>query len=149
MTGRKCLASATSDSGNSATKKAKRQLAVSPFEKWQHNYNKNHQSLTWLKCDVDTQNKNCVAVLWCSVRRVQSRICSMKNYSQACITGSGNHRVSNMLDHARSDQHVMAMSHLRNCPSECTARARCELRANCTFAVDAGGVRVRMNATQV
>ena len=49
MTGRKRLASATSDSGNSATKKAKRQLAVSTLEKWQRNYDKNHCSLTYVE----------------------------------------------------------------------------------------------------
>ena len=113
MADRKCLASATSNSGNSATNKAKRLLAVSTFEKWQRNYNKNHQSLMWLKCDVDTPNKDYIAVLWCSIcREYKSKICSMKNYSQAWITGSGNHRASNLLDHARSDQHVTAMSHL-------------------------------------
>ena len=137
MTSQKRLASATSDSGNSATKK------------WQCNYDKNHHSLTWLKCDVDTQNKDYVAVLWCSVYREYNRkIYSMKNYSPAWITGSGNHRASNLLDHAKSDQHVMARCRISHFPNDSMARAHCELRTNCMFAVHAGRVRVRKNATQ-
>ena len=112
MTGRKCLASATSDSGNSATKKTKRQLAVSTLEKWQRNYDKNHHSLTWLKCDMDTQNKDYVGLLCSVYQEYKSKICSMNNYSPAWITGSGNRRASYLLDHAKSDQHVVARCHI-------------------------------------
>ena len=70
MTGEKRLALATSDSGNSTMKKTKHQIAVSTFEKWQRNYDRHYQSLMWLKSDVDTQNKDYVAVLWCSVCRI-------------------------------------------------------------------------------
>ena len=60
-----------------------------------------------------------MALLWCSTcREFKSKICSMKNYSQAWVTGSENLRTSNMLDHMVSDQHKAAMSHLR------TAQAR-------------------------
>ena len=50
MTGWKCPAAATSYLGNNTMKKAKRQLAVLTFEKWQRNYDKAHHTLTWLKC---------------------------------------------------------------------------------------------------
>ena len=97
-----------------ATKKAKHQVTVSTFEKWQRNFDQEHQTLTWLKCDRDKQDKNLVALLWCSsCREYKSKICSMKNYSQAWITGSENQRTSNVLDHVASDQHRAAMSHLR------------------------------------
>ena len=57
-----------------------------------------------------------------SLQRVQKQICSMKNYSQAWVTGSGNHLPSNLLDHARNDQHLAAMSH----PHTAQAKARQE-----------------------
>ena len=60
-----------------------------------------------------------MAVLWCSAcREYDSKICSMKNYSRAWVTGSENQRTSNVLDHVASDQHKAAMSRLR------TAQAR-------------------------
>ena len=104
-----------SSSGDAAPeKKAKRQVAVSTFEKWQRNYDQEHETLTWLKCDTDKQDRGLVAVLWCSACRVyESRICSMKNYSQAWITGTENQRTSNVLDHVASNQHKASMSHLR------------------------------------
>ena len=103
-----------SGSSGGTAKKAKRQVAISTFEKWQLNYDREHQTLTWLKCDRDTRDKDVVALLWCSAcREYQGKICSLKNYSQAWITGSENHRTSNVLDHVASDQHKAAMSHLR------------------------------------
>ena len=37
----------------------------------------------------------------------------MKNFSAAWISGSANHKLSNVSDHARSDQHKLSMSLLR------------------------------------
>ena len=68
---------------------------------------------------MDKDDRNLVAVLWCSTcREYDSKICSMKNYSRAWVTGSENQRTSNVLDHVASDQHKTAMSRLR------TAQAR-------------------------
>jgi len=94
-------------------KKAKRQVTILTFEKYQHNYDKEHQTLTWLRCDDDTHGKDLVAVLWCSACiEYKSNICSMKNYLQAWLTGSENHQTSNLLGHVASDQHRATMSHL-------------------------------------
>ena len=118
------LFSSTSASGSSTSsgpqaKKAKRQVSVATFEKWQRNYDKEHQTLTWLKCEVDKSDRSLVALLWClACREYESRICSLKNYSHAWVTGSENQRTSNVLDHVVSDQHKAAMAHLR------TAQAR-------------------------
>ena len=114
--------SSTSSSDTSdacSTKKAKRQVSISTFEKWQQNFDREHQTLTWLRCDKDQQDRDLVSLLWCAVcREFQNRICSMKNYSRAWVTGSTNQRTSNLLDHVASEQHKAAMAHHR------TARAK-------------------------
>jgi len=109
----------SSGSSTASAKKNKRQISVSTFEKWQQKYDSEHQSLSWLKCEVDKTDKNLVALLYCSAcREYQSKICSMKNYSNVWINGSDNQRTSNMVDHATSEQHKKAMAELR------TAQAR-------------------------
>ena len=66
------------------------------------------------KVNTDKVDRNLVTLLWCSVcRNYQDKICSMKNYSSAWVTGTENQRTSNMLDHVACDQHKVAMSHLR------------------------------------
>ena len=100
-------------------KKPKRQLSVLTFEKWQRNYDREHQTLTWLKCERDKGDRGLVDYLWCSACREHSQtICSMKHYSDVWVTGSKNHRTSNVMDHVTSDQHKAAMSHL------CKAQAK-------------------------
>lgn len=65
-----------------STKKAKRQVSVSTFEKWQRNFDRDHQTLTWLRCDKDHQDWDLVALLWCAVcREFQNKICGMKNFT--------------------------------------------------------------------
>ena len=68
-------------------------------------YDKDHQSLTWLKCDVDTQNKDYVDLL---DEKLLTGMDILFWESLSC----------NQLDHARSDQHVTAVSHL------CTVQAK-------------------------
>ena len=49
--------------------------------------------------------------LWCHVcREYKHKICSMKNYSDAWISGSTNQRTTIVLEHAASDQHKAAMT---------------------------------------
>ncbi len=60
--------------------------------------------MTWLRCDVDKgkQKKSLVSTLWCGVcRKYEERI------------RSSNHKTSNIVDHATSDQHKAAMMRLR------------------------------------
>ena len=63
------LFSSASISDTEPAKKASRQIAVSTFEKWQRNYDQEHQTLTWLRRDKDKRDKGLVAFLWCSVPR--------------------------------------------------------------------------------
>ena len=71
-------------------------------------------SLSWLKQDADNQDKALVKVLRCSAcTKFDSSIRGMNNYPSAWITGSTNNRASNVTDHATSEQHKIAMFHLR------------------------------------
>jgi len=108
-----------SGSSIASAKRNKRQISVLTFEKWQQKYDREHKSLSWLKCEIDKMDKNVVVFLYCSAcREFQSKICSMKNYSSVWINGSDNQQTSNLLDHTTSEQHKRAMAELR------TAQAR-------------------------
>ena len=110
-------------------KKAKRQVTIATFEKWQRNYDRQYQTMTWLKYERDATNRDLVATLWCSVcRQYKDRLCSMKNYSDVWIKGLSNQCTSSVLDHVSSEQHKAAMSHFR------AAQARAENEPVATYA---------------
>ena len=61
-------------------KRSKRQVSLQCFKKWQSFYDKEYQTLSWLKCDVDQDDKTSVHLLWCAVCRqfedyIRSTIC--------------------------------------------------------------------------
>ena len=93
------------------TKKPRRQAKVSTFEKWKRELNMEHKTSLWLRCDKDDTDKTLVSTLWCEVcRRYEDRLRGMRNYSGAWISGSTNHRTSNVIDHSKSDQHTFSMA---------------------------------------
>ena len=51
-------ASAAASASQDPAKKAKRQVSVATFKKWQTNYKQEYQSLTWLRCDVDERDRS-------------------------------------------------------------------------------------------
>ncbi len=56
-------------------------MSKETFEKWQRLYKREHQSMTWLRCDVDKgkQKKSLVSTLWCCVcRKYEERIGGLK-----------------------------------------------------------------------
>ena len=92
--------------------------------------------LTWLCCD---KQQRYVKSLWCETCRQfqDDRIHGTKNFSAAWITGSTNQKLSNVLNHACSNQHKLSMSLLRveqakgtNRPVTRTLR---QLRAYCPW----------------
>ena len=98
---------------SSGSKVVKCQIGYKTFEKWQVQYNTEHRTLTWLRCDTERGNARVVS-LWCEVcRSYERKICSHKNFSKVWINGSGNHRTSNVIDHATSSQHKAAMECLK------------------------------------
>ena len=54
------------DSSTLPSQKSKRQITVATFEKWQRNFDQDHATLTWLKCDKDKRDRGLVEQLWCS-----------------------------------------------------------------------------------
>ncbi len=45
--------SPTRSSSSSRVKKQKRHISIATFSKWQSLYNRDHNSLLWLRCDKD------------------------------------------------------------------------------------------------
>ena len=100
-----CLASSSSDG---QPKQAKRQVSVATSQKWQSQQEKEHKALSWLRCDKQQKH---VERLWCEIcRRLEDKICGVKNFSAAWIAGYTNQKLSNVLDHAQSEQHKPSMS---------------------------------------
>ena len=96
---------------------SKRQASFACFKKRQSAYDKEHQSLSWLHCDVDSSDKSVVDLLWCEVCRQHG----MKNYSAAWVNGTDNHKTSCIVDHATSSQHKAAMNRFRLKQAKATA----------------------------
>ena len=59
----------SSSSGASKTKQSKRKVSKDTFQKWQRTYEKEHQSMTWLRAEMDGQDKSLVSTLWCAICR--------------------------------------------------------------------------------
>ena len=103
----------TEDSA-STTGPKKRKVTVTTFNKRKTQFESEHSTLSWLRCDVCKDNKAAVEVLWCEAcRKYEDRITGMKNFSKAWITGSSNQQTSNIVDHATSEQHRAAMVQVR------------------------------------
>lgn len=111
---KRSLYSSSSDSSMAGpSAKKKRQFIRSTFDKWQREHDRKLQTLTWLRCNLESDKVH-VANLCCSVcKKYEKSICSLKNFSSSWITGSTNLKLSNMLDHANSDVHKAAMTKLR------------------------------------
>ena len=102
-----------SEAAGPSRKASKRQVTKSTFDKWQQEYERDHQTLSWLRCDLE-RDKRHVATLYCAVcKKYEDRLQSLKSFSRAWITGSTNHKVSNVLDHAASEVHKVAMTRKR------------------------------------
>ena len=94
-------------------KKLKRRVSIATFDKWKRQFDDQYQTLRWLQCDKDTTDYT-VTVLWCEVcRKYSDQIRTMRNFSSAWVNGSANQRNSNIVDHAKSEQHAAAMARMR------------------------------------
>lgn len=87
-------------------------------EKWKHNDLAQYEADTWLDYDTSkTETGKYCTVLKCKVcTQFQSSIEKRKNFSRAFIDGSTNFRLTNVIDHANSDMHKIALSlfHVEN-----------------------------------
>ena len=66
MAGRKrgCSSAMGDRSSNDTSKKAKRQVTVRTFEKWQRELDREHHTLDWLLCERNESDHSLVATLW-------------------------------------------------------------------------------------
>ena len=118
---------------SSASKQSKRQLST--CEKWQRELDLDYQTLLWLRYDVDAANRSLVNTLWCEVcRTYQAKIQFKRNFSAVWVTGSTNHKSSNIVDHSKSEQHTACMAYMctdsakaQNEPVESYAPITCSL----------------------
>ena len=70
--------------------------------------------MTWLRSKVEKVPEHCISKLFCAVcQRYEDKICGMKHFSHAWITGSSNQKTSNIVDHTNSDQHKAAMARFK------------------------------------
>lgn len=123
----------------SSSKKAKRRVTKATFEKWQREFEKDYETMTWLCCEVEKTPEQCVSKLFCCVcQRYEDKIHGMKHFSPAWVTGSDNQKTSNMVDNVKSEQHKAAMMQLR------IEQARSQIKpitsyfaiARCLYAMD-------------
>ncbi len=90
----------TADSAPTTSSK-KRNVTVTTFNKWKTQFERDHSTLSWLRCDVSKEDKTVIEMLWCEAcRKHEDGITGMKNFSKAWITGSSNQKTSNIVDHA-------------------------------------------------
>ena len=79
------------------------------FNKLKIQFDRDYDSLSWLRCE--TSDNALVENLWChACRKYESAITGLKNFSNAWIKGSTNQKTSNVVDHAKSEQHATAMA---------------------------------------
>ena len=107
----------------SASKKQKCQVTITMFNKWQTQLEREHQTLSWLRCDIDTVSKELMDVLWCDACRKHERsITGIKNFSRVWLEGSSSHKTSYIVNHANSDQHQAAMIRVRSEAAKATSQ---------------------------
>ena len=75
-------------------------MSKETFYKWQQTYEREQQSLAWLRADMDNKGKSLVSMFWCVVcRKYETKIYGLKNFARAWISDSSNHKTSNIIDH--------------------------------------------------
>ena len=107
---------ATSASASRSELPAKRRkVKHETYQKWVRQYDRDCQTVTWLDCETGIKGGvKVVTKLKCRVcTKYRDRILGRKNFSDKWISGADSVRTTNVLDHAKSDQHVHAMNLLR------------------------------------
>ena len=94
---------------------SKKRVTFETFKKWQRDFDKECQSMTWLECETTIEGgKTFVDKLKCKVcTEYVDKIRGRKNFSDRWITGACSVRTSNVRDHAHNEQHTHAMSLLK------------------------------------
>ena len=82
-----------------------RKVKLGTFQKWLMDNNCEYKTLTWLDSDTSWENGYKVAEkLKCKVcKKYKERIICKKNFSGKWIEGADSVRMTNLVDHAKSD----------------------------------------------
>ena len=101
----------SSTSGTEAPAK-QRKVKHETFKKWTNQYDQECQMITWLDCEMVL--KGCMKVVvklkcWLCTK-YKDKIIGRKNFSDKWISGAESVRTTNIVDHAKSDQHTHAMN---------------------------------------
>ena len=111
--GQKHTVELSSEKDPGPSKKApKRQVTKSAFEKWQREHKRQYSTLSWFCCELDREKVHMVSLSCAACKKYEPYIVSLKNFSKAWISGSTNLKVSNLLDHATSEVHKVAMTQM-------------------------------------
>ena len=103
-------------SRSSSDQQAKRRkVKHTTYNSWITQYDREYQTVTWLDCETHVEDgTKVVTQLKCRVcTKFKERISGRKNYSEKWITGANSVRTTNLVDHAKSEQHIHAMNLLR------------------------------------
>ena len=92
--------------------KQPRHVEHGTFLKWRRELEREYETGLWLCCSTEKKNnKMIVTELRCKVcAEHEDAISGAKNFSDKWIYGAESVRISNVRDHAKSDQHARAMS---------------------------------------
>ena len=83
---KRLLQTDTNSSTSQSSKKPRRQVSLTTFNKWQVQFERDYQAMTWLRCEVSKENPNLVETLWCyACRSYEEMITGMKNFSSKWI----------------------------------------------------------------
>ena len=89
---------------------AKKRVTHDMFTKWQRDFDRECQTMTWLDCETGTESgKKVVEKLKCRVHvctKFVDKIRGRKNFSDKWICGADSVRTSNVRDHAHNDQQL-------------------------------------------
>ena len=87
-----------------------RQFTKATFYKWQKEHEREHRTLTWLRCELG-RDKVHVESVYCAVcRKYETNICVFKLWGSRGLPTSSS---ATVVDHARSNVPKAAMSRLR------------------------------------
>ena len=105
---RGCEATESDDLGPNK-KPRRRQVTLTTLKKWQVQLEREHQTMTWLRCDMGQNNPTVVDTLLCNACRMnEAKIIGTKNYSSAWINGSTNHKyIYISMHHASAFNHTI------------------------------------------
>lgn len=117
-----------SSNPSTRARKTRRQITVITFNKWKTQYERDHQMLSWLRCDVDRQDKTLVDVLSCEVcTKHKGIITGMKNFWKLGSLAPATRRPATLLTMLPVDntaqlwpENVLMPPELQTCQSQVT-----------------------------